>query len=99
VLCADGHACQGERRTHAPQSRWARAQKSCPYTAAQYDSAENLKVLDYQLIARHPEFGQIYIARAYLAVAIMLGIPANEYREIADALELDVAADSGAGHA
>lgn len=56
-------------------------------------------MLDYQLIARHPEFGQIYIARAYLAVAIMLGIPANEYREIADALELDVAADSGAGHA
>ena len=52
-----------------------------------------------RLIADHRDFGQIYIARAYLAVAIMLGIPANEYRDIADALEVGTADCSGAGHA
>jgi hypothetical protein len=39
------------------------------------------------------------IARAYLAVAIMLGVPAGEYREIADALEVGTSDGSGAGHA
>ena len=51
------------------------------------------------MIAAHPDFGQICIARAYLKVAIMLGIPANEYREIADALDLETTYDSGAEHA
>ena len=43
---------------------------------------KNLKILADQLIAQHPDFGQIYIALAYLAVAIMLGLPPGEYREI-----------------